>query len=56
MKIQYAMVFVSDMDKATAFYRDVVGLQERVTPFGARLAQDSGPYGLEFSVGETRAG
>ncbi len=26
MKIQYAMVFVSDMDASVAFYRDVLGI------------------------------
>lgn len=29
MRIQYAMAFVSDMPKATVFYRDVLGLPVR---------------------------
>ena len=32
MKIQHAIVLVSDMARATAFYRDFVCLQEPVTP------------------------
>lgn len=122
MRINYAMVFVSDMDRSVAFYRDVVGLplkfqspgwsefategatlalhssgedvaasgntasgqagscrpgfgvgdldafhQRMVTQqvpciqpptpvFGARVAQYTDPDGLQFSVGESRAG
>jgi len=26
MRVNYAMVFVSDMDRSVAFYRDVIGL------------------------------
>ena len=29
MRVNYAMVFVADMDRAVAFYRDVVGLPLR---------------------------
>lgn len=122
MRINYAMVFVSDMNRSVAFYRDVVGLplkfqspnwsefategatlalhssgeniaasgnitsgqagscrlgfgvddidafhQRMVTHgvpcvqaptpvFGARVAQYTDPDGLQFSVGESRAG
>lgn len=122
MRINYAMVFVGDMDRAVAFYRDVVGLplkfqspgwsefategatlalhasadvpassrhtaseqagtcrpgfgvadldafhqrmvinqvpctQPPTLLFGARIAQYTDPDGLQFSVGELRAG
>jgi len=63
MNIQYAIVFVSDMQQAIEFYRDVIGLPSRFespewTEFataGAKLAQYEGPDGLIFSVGESRA-
>ena len=47
MNIRYAMVFVSDMRQATAFYKDVLGLPLRF--------ESPGPDGMVFSVGESRA-
>lgn len=46
MHIQYAMVFVSAMQQATAFYRDVLGLPLKFE------SPESGPDGMLFSVGE----
>ena len=44
MKLSYAIKFVADMDRAVAFYRDVLGLP---------LAFQS-PDWSEFNTGETR--
>ena len=44
MKLSYAIKFVADMDRAVAFYRDVLGLP---------LAFHS-PDWSEFNTGETR--
>ena len=41
MRVNYAIVFVSDMKRAVTFYRDV-------------LAQYLDPDGLPISVGENR--
>ena len=42
-KLSYAIVFVSDMDRAVKFYRDVVGLPLKF----------SSPHWSEFMTGET---
>jgi catechol 2,3-dioxygenase-like lactoylglutathione lyase family enzyme len=34
MRVSYAIVFVSDMKRAVAFYRDVIGLAEFATDVG----------------------
>ena len=43
MRFKYAMKFVADMDKAVAFYRDVLGLKLRF----------QSPGWSEFDTGET---
>lgn len=42
MKVSYAIVFVSDMDRSVAFYRDVIGLPLRF----------ESPGWTEFATGE----
>jgi len=44
MKLNYAIKFVADMDRAVAFHRDTLGL-----PLGFRS-----PWWTEFALGETR--
>ena len=65
MKIQYAMVFVSDMKEATAFYRDVLGLPLRFeSPGWTELATEGATLALhatdapasERAAGEMSAG
>ena len=43
MRLNYAIEFVSDMDKAIAFYRDTLGLEPRF----------QSPFRSEFNTGET---
>lgn len=43
MRLNYAIKFVSDMDAATAFYRDTLGLTVRF----------QSPFWTEFETGET---
>ncbi|GAA3894534.1 hypothetical protein GCM10022276_12100 [Sphingomonas limnosediminicola] len=44
MRLNYAIKFVSDMDAAVAFYRDVLGLQLKF----------QSPFWTEFDTGETK--
>ncbi len=44
MKLNYAIKFVADMDAATAFHRDVLGLKPGM----------QSPWWTEFETGETR--
>jgi catechol 2,3-dioxygenase-like lactoylglutathione lyase family enzyme len=43
MRLSYAIKFVSDMDKAVAFYRDAIGLEPKF----------QSPFWSEFNTGET---
>lgn len=43
MRLNYAIKFVSDMDKAVAFYRDTLGLEPKF----------QSPFWSEFNTGET---
>jgi lactoylglutathione lyase len=43
MRLSYVMKYVADMDKAVAFYRDVLGLTLRF----------ASPYWSEFETGQT---
>jgi lactoylglutathione lyase len=43
MKLSYAIKFVTDMDKAIAFYRDTLGLELKF----------QSPFWTEFATGET---
>jgi catechol 2,3-dioxygenase-like lactoylglutathione lyase family enzyme len=43
MKLTYAIKYVSDMDKAVAFYRDTLGLELKF----------ASPFWTEFSTGDT---
>ena len=47
MRVSYAIVFVGDMKRSVAFYRDVLGLP-------LRFAQYLDPDGLAISVSEER--
>lgn len=66
MRVNYAMVFVSDMQRAVAFYRDAVGLPLRFeSPHWTEFATDGATLALHDAGGaipqssapyETRAG
>jgi catechol 2,3-dioxygenase-like lactoylglutathione lyase family enzyme len=43
MRLNYAIKFVADMDKAVAFYRDTLGLELKL----------ASPFWTEFATGET---
>jgi catechol 2,3-dioxygenase-like lactoylglutathione lyase family enzyme len=43
MRLNYAIKFVADMDKAVAFYRDTLGLEPKF----------QSPFWSEFATGET---
>lgn len=43
MRLNYAIKFVSDMDKAVSFYRDTLGLEPKF----------QSPFWSEFNTGET---
>ncbi len=70
MRLSYVMKFVADMDKAVAFYRDVLGLALRfqspgwsefdtgATTLALHLASDTHPAGgveLGFGVDDVQA-
>jgi lactoylglutathione lyase len=47
MRVSYAIVFVSDMDRAVSFYRDVIGLPLRFeTPEWTEFATDGATLAL----------
>ncbi len=64
MRLNYAIVFVSDMKRAVAFYRDVIGLPLRfespgwteLATDGATLALHSAEGSQEESPGQCRPG
>lgn len=50
MRVRYAIVFVSDMERAVAFYRDVLGLPLRFeTPGWTEFATDGATLALHSS-------
>jgi lactoylglutathione lyase len=50
MRVDYAIVFVSDMDRAVAFYRDVIGLPLRFeSPGWTEFATDGATLALHRS-------
>jgi|SRR5262245_25317085 len=52
MRVNYAIVFVSDMKRSVAFYRDVVGLQLRLeSPGWTEFATDGATLALHASKG-----
>ncbi len=52
MKVSYAIVFVSDMSKSVAFYRDVIGLPLRFeSPHWTEFATDGATLALHASEG-----
>ena len=52
MRLHYAMVFVSDMARGTAFYRDVVGLPLRFeSPHWTEFATDGATLALHLAPG-----
>lgn len=55
MRIDYAMVFVSDMARSVAFYRDVVGLPLRFeSPEWTEFATDGATLALHRADGDGR--
>ncbi|MFQ5705059.1 MAG: VOC family protein [Gemmatimonadales bacterium] len=58
MRVNYAIVFVSDMDRSVAFYRDVVGLELKFeSPDWTEFATDGATLALHKSHEPTdRAG
>ena len=52
MRVNYAIVFVSDMQRSVAFYRDVVGLPLRFeSPGWTEFATDGATLALHMSDG-----
>lgn len=50
MKIDYAIVFVSDMGKSIAFYRDVLGLPLKFeTPYWTEFATEGSTLALHLA-------
>ena len=55
MRVSYAIVFVSDMKRSVAFYRDVMGLPLKFdSPEWSEFATDGATFALHRS--ETSAG
>ena len=51
MHIAYANVFVSDLERSVAFYRDVLGLELKLADTGHGYASfDAGPISLGLAV------
>ncbi len=50
MRLNYAIVFVSDMDRSVAFYRDVIGIQLKfASPGWTEFATDGATLALHKS-------
>ncbi len=50
MRVNYVIVFVSDMDRSVAFYRDVIGLQLKfASPAWTEFATDGATLALHTS-------
>ena len=50
MRVNYVIVFVSDMDRSAAFYRDVIGLQLKFeSPEWTEFATDGATLALHMS-------
>ncbi len=50
MRVNYAIVFVSDMDRSVAFYRDVIGLRLKFeSPAWTEFATDGATLALHTS-------
>ncbi len=57
MRLQYVMVFVSDMARGIAFYRDVVGLPLRFeSPHWTEFATDGATLALHAAPGTAPPG
>jgi len=57
MRVSYAMVFVSDMKRSVAFYRDVVGLPLKFdSPEWSEFATDGATFALHRSEQSAAAG
>jgi lactoylglutathione lyase len=55
MRINYAIVFVSDMARSVSFYRDVVGLPLKFeSPGWSELASDGATLALHLSESSSR--
>ena len=56
MRVNYAIVFVGDMKRAVAFYRDVIGLPLRFeSPGWTEFATDGATLALHLSEGPDTA-
>lgn len=56
MRVNYAIVFVSDMKRSVAFYRDVLGLPLKFeSPGWTEFATDGATLALHLSPGPTPA-
>ncbi len=54
MRVNYVIVFVSDMDRSVAFYRDVIGLQLKFASSAwTEFATDGATLALHTSHGPT---
>lgn len=54
MRVNYAIVFVSDMKRAVSFYRDIIGLPLRFeSPGWTEFATDGATLALHVSEGAT---
>src|SRR5262249_9655508 len=57
MRVGYAIVFVSDMNRAVAFYRDVIGLPLKFeSPGWTEFATEGATLALHSSVATSGAG
>ena len=57
MRVNYAIVFVSDMKRAVSFYRDVLGLPLRFeSPGWTEFATDGATLALHLSEGSDSGG
>jgi lactoylglutathione lyase len=57
MRLSYAIVFVSDMQRAVSFYRDVVGLPLKFeSPGWTEFATDGATLALHVRTGDEAAG
>ena len=57
MRINYAIVFVSDMERSVAFYRDVIGLTLKYqTPYWSEFVTEGATLALHWSEGQAATG
>lgn len=55
MRLNYAIIFVSDMNRSVSFYRDVLGIPLRFeSPHWTEFAMDGATIALHAALGATR--